>query len=578
LDIFPSAERACHTQTYQAVSDIILVMQEIIEALKKAASDLFNLDIAPELTRPDEQFGDYATNAALQIAGKLNKNPREIAVALASKLHGQDGISEVNIAGPGFINIKLSDQLLLSLIEKKPAKNYGGKTIVVEYSDPNPFKILHAGHLYTSIVGDSIANLLQVAGAKVHRVNFGGDVGLHVGKTMWAILQQLGGENPNKLNDVQTEKRSEWMAQAYIEGTKAYEENETAKAQINELNKRVYQLHESGDKDSEFAQIYWTCREWSYDYFNELYKRIGTEFEKYYPESETSGIGLMTVREHIGDVFEESQGATVFKGERYGLHTRVFINSEGLPTYEAKDVGLIMKKWEDYHFDKSVVITGNEQQQYMSVVLKAVEQFAPELTLTTYHITHGLVKLKGGVKMSSRRGNILRAVDILDVAAEANKKISGNDDERVVLGAVKYAFLKNRIGADIIYDPEESVSVMGNSGPYLQYAHARGRSILQKAQPSNTDGQTFELDDNERSLARKLSEYAEAVEKSTNELMPHYVATYIYELSQTFNRFYEKSRVVGDERQTIRLKLVELYTDILKDSLSILGISAPEKM
>jgi arginyl-tRNA synthetase len=180
--------------------------------------------------------------------------------------------------------------------------------------------------------------------------------------------------------------------------------------------------------------------------------------------------------------------------------------------------------------------------------------------------------------MSSRRGNILRAVDILDVAAEANKKISKNDDERVVLGAVKYAFLKNRIGADIIYEPEESVSLAGNSGPYLQYAHARARSILQKAQPSNTDGQTFELDDNERSLARKLSEYAEAVEKSTNELMPHYVATYIYELSQVFNRFYEKSRVVGDERQTIRLKLVELYADILKDGLSILGISAPEKM
>jgi arginyl-tRNA synthetase len=142
----------------------------------------------------------------LKLAGKLNKNPREIAVALASKLHGQDGIADVSIAGPGFINIKLSDKNLLGLLDEKSAQLYEGKTVVAEYSDPNPFKILHAGHLYTSVVGDAIANLLETAGAKVHRVNFGGDVGLHVGKTMWAILKNLGGENPEKLNGIPEEK------------------------------------------------------------------------------------------------------------------------------------------------------------------------------------------------------------------------------------------------------------------------------------------------------------------------------------------------------------------------------------
>jgi arginyl-tRNA synthetase len=553
-------------------------MESVAEVIKHAVKELFDADVEPELSRPEEQFGDYTTNVALQLAGKLGRNPREVAIAIASKLHGQPQLAEVNVAGPGFINLKLTDEVLLNSFGKEPPKIYENKTVVAEYSDPNPFKVLHAGHFYTSTVGDAIANLLEAAGANVHRVNFGGDVGLHVGKTMWAILNKLDGENPEKLKEVPEDQRAEWMAGAYVEGTNAYEDNEDAKNKIIELNKRVYQLHADNDHDSPFAQIYWTCRLWSYDYFNEFYARIGSHFEKFYPESQTAEVGLKTVKEHIGDVFEESQGAVIFNGEKYDLHTRVFINSEGLPTYEAKDVGLIMQKWEDYHFDKSVVITGNEQLQYMEVVLKAIEQFKPELAKATTHLTHGLVKLKGGVKMSSRKGNILRATDILDAAAEANKKVTGNEDQQVTLGAVKYAFLKNRIGADIIYDPEESVSLVGNSGPYLQYAHARAHNILTKAGEHKDDPKNLELDQNERSLARKISEYPEAVEKATKELLPHHIATYLYELAQVFNRFYEKSRVIGDEREALRLKLVSSYADVLKKGLKLLGITAPDKM
>ena len=174
-----------------------------------------------------------------------------------------------------------------------------------------------------------------------------GDVGLHVGKTLYVILQRLGGENPDKLADIHEDERSEWMASAYVEGTNLYEDDEQAKAEIIRLNKRVYQLHNDQDHESPFAHIYWTCRQWSYDYFNAFYARIGSRFEKYYPESETAGLGLETVKQHIGDVFQESDGAIVFKGEDHGLHTRVFINSEGLPTYEAKDIGLIMAKKRD---------------------------------------------------------------------------------------------------------------------------------------------------------------------------------------------------------------------------------------
>jgi arginyl-tRNA synthetase len=557
-------------------------MEEISAALVSVIKNVYNLDVQPELSRPDEQFGDYATNVALQLAKQVGKNPRQVATELVAELQKNIGeaVKDVQIAGPGFINVTLADTALLAAAQAAPTskpQTYAGKTVVAEYSDPNPFKVLHAGHLYTSIVGYAIGSLFEAAGATVHRVNFGGDVGLHVGKTMWAMLRELGGENPEKMASIPVDQHAEWMAKCYVAGTNIYEEDTQAKAEIIELNKRVYQLHQTNERSSAFAQIYWTARTWSYEYFDAFYARIGTPFEKYYPESECADIGLQTVREQLAKgVYQESDGAVVFEGEKYGLHTRVFINSQGIPTYEAKDVGLIMRKWQDYHFDKSVVITGNEQEQYMSVVLKSIEQFAPELVAATTHLTHGILKLQGGVKMSSRKGNILRAVDVLDAAEAANKAATGREDEKAVLAAVKYAFLKQRMGPDIIYDPEESVSLEGNSGPYLQYAHARARSIVAKA--SAQPKQPATLEDDERSLARKITEYPETVSKAVNDLMPHHICTYLYELAQTFNRFYEHNRVVDDAREAERLYLVELYATILKDGLELMGITAPERM
>lgn len=557
------------------------MIDEIKNAIEAVCSELYGSSVKVSITRPEEKFGDYACNAALQLSKELGKNPREIAEELAEKLRGEmaDTVSEITVAGPGFINLKLNDSYLIEGLNQKPAQMLAGKTVVAEYSDPNPFKVLHAGHLYTSVVGDAIANLMQNAGASVHRVNFGGDVGLHVAKAMWSILAELDGENPDKLADIAETDRSEWMAKAYVAGTEAYSNNESAKPEIVALNKRIYEVHNTDDHDSPFAKIYWTCRAWSYQYFEEFYSRIGTKFEKFYPESETAPLGLATVREQQAKgVYKESDGAVVFEGEPYGLHTRVFINSEGLPTYEAKDVGLIMKKWDDYKFDKSVIITANDIVEYMKVVLKSIEQFRPELAEATNHMTHGMVKLAGGTKMSSRLGNFLRAVDVLDIAQEANREQNGQATEDTSLGAVKYSFLKHRMGGDLIYDPKESVSLEGNSGPYLQYAHARARSILGKAGGTGEPEISGNLEAGERTLVRKITEFTEVVDQATNELMPHHICTYLYELAQDFNRFYENNRVVDDPRQSLRIALVEEYAKTLKNGLQLLGIAAPDRM
>lgn len=556
------------------------------ERISTIIRDLFQFNGEVKLTRPDPAFGDYATNIALQLAGKLGKSPREVAEQIVDKLNAEQDFSEVTIAGPGFINIRVSNHVLLKELEEMVSQSsygqtkvYKDKTVITEYSDPNPFKVLHAGHLYTSVIGDAISHLIEYAGGNVHRVNFGGDVGMHVAKTMWAIIKNIGGELPEKLSEIDEAKRSEWMAACYVEGTRAYEDDETAKAEITALNKKIYQLHTDDDHDSTLGQIYWTCRQWSYDYFDAFYERIGTSFEKYYPESQTAPVGLSTVLEQRNKgVYKDSEGAIVFEGEPYGLHTRVFVNKEGLPTYEAKDIGLSIKKWEDYHFDESVIITGNDITEYMKVVLKSIEQFLPELAHRTKHITHGNVKLAGGVKMSSRKGNFLRAVDVLDIAAEENEKAQGNRNEAAVLGAVKYAFLKNRIGPDVIFDPRESVGLHGNSGPYLQYAHARAVSILQKLGDASEGASSVEFDEGERKILVKLSEYPEVVLQATSVLEPHLICTYLYELAQEFNRFYENSRIVGDEREAIRGRLVKAYANILRGGLSLLGIEAPERM
>lgn len=556
-----------------------MTYQKIQTLVGEAAQKLFGVDITPEVSRPDTQFGDFATNAAMQLAGKLGQNPRAIAEQLQAELKGQEGIAEVSVAGPGFINLRLSDRSLVEALNQPvTSDHYAGQQIVIEYSDPNPFKALHAGHLYTTIVGDVIARLLAAGGAEVHRLNYGGDVGLHVGKAMWGIITYLGGEQPEKLAEIPELERSSWLSARYVEGNLAYESDESSKREIVEVNKKVYQLHESGDRHSPFAQMYWICRDWSYAGFEHLYRQLQiVPYEAYVPESEVTPKGVEVVERglHQG-IFEKSDGAVVFKGEDHGLHTRVFINATGLPTYEAKDLGLAATKWERYHFDRNIIITANDIVEYMRVVLKALSHFYPEVAERTTHLTHGVVKFPGGVKMSSRKGNTLGAQDILDAAREANMTITGNDDTNVVLAAVKYAFLKARIGGDIIYDPAESVSIVGNSGPYLQYAHARARSILAKAEKSAASLQ--DLDEFEHQLALKLTQYPEVVAQATSELLPHYICTYLYELAQEFNRFYEKARILGDVREAGRLSLLQAYADTLKSGLDLMGIPAPDKL
>jgi arginyl-tRNA synthetase len=420
--------------------------------------------------------------------------------------------------------------------------------------------------------------LLEATGATVYRANFGGDVGLHVAKCMYGIIEKLGGEKSAELAHVPEADRAEWLTAAYVAGAKAYEDDEEAKQRITTINNDIYVMHTMDDHESEFAKIYWTCRDWSYDYLRSFYESIEVvAFDKFYPESATTAPGLELVKAHTPGVFAESDGAVVYQGEDAGLHTCVFVTGKGLPTYETKDLGVILSEVKAFAYDTRVIITGNDQSEYMKVVFAALNAIDADLAAKQNHLTNGTIRFGSGQKMSSRLGNVSRAVDVIEIVGAAVQAKDDTTRKQVTLGAIKYSFLKHRLGGDLAFDVNESVSLDGNSGPYLQYAHARARSILAKA-PNFEGGSLHELDGPERSLARKLGEYSEVVELAVNELLPHHICNYLYELAQVFNRFYEQSRVIDDPREALRLTLVRAYALTLEQGLGLLGVDAPESM
>lgn len=550
------------------------MISEIQDGLGRIIDQKFGQKVDINLVRTDEQFGDFACNVAMQLAGALGKNPREIAEAIASELGALESVKSAEVAGPGFINIQLNDQRIYSgMFWQKPQIN---RTVLLEYSCPNAFKELHTGHLYQTLIGDSMGRIYEFCGAKVIRTSFGGDVGLHAAKCMWGILQALGDENPDKLTEVGD--RPAWISKAYVTGSRAYEENESAKSEIDVLNKEIYDLFESGDQESSFAKIYFTTRQWSYDYFDDFYESINAQgFDAYYPESQTMAPGLEVVKTHQ-NIFTKSDGAIVLDESKSGLHTRVFITSAGLPTYETKDLGVIKLEADQFSYDLRTILTGNDQSEYMKVVFKALELVDPELASKQRHVANGTVRFGDGQKMSSRLGNVSRATDVIATVQSQVEATDTNLKKQIALGAVKYSMLKNRVGGDIAFDIDQSISTEGNSGPYLQYALVRARSILAKAGQITDLDDPGKLDTYERRLAFKLSELPEVIDLAIQDFSPHHICTYLYELATIFNQFYENSLVIDDPRSGVRLNLVRHYQQTLVTGLELLGIPTPEKI
>lgn len=526
--------------------------------------------------------GDFATNAALIVAKKEGKNPVEFATLVAQKLQDSkpEYIRTIEVAGPGFINFRLSESffhtslgtILKERLQYGRSNYFHNQKTIIEFTDPNPFKEFHIGHLMSNTIGEAIARITEANGAEVKRACYQGDVGLHVAKTV-----------AEKLYSHRNWETIQNLQDSYVEGSVLFTENEEFKKFVLEINKKVYEK-----SDAEVNTAYDFGRKLSLDYFDTLYKRLGTQFDYFFFESAVAEFGKNIVRGHP-DLFVESDGAVVYHAEQYDpkLHTRVFINKEGIPTYEAKELGLAKIKYDTYQYEQSVVITGNEINDYFKVLLSALSHIYPDLASKTKHMSHGMLRLPSG-KMSSRTGKVITAESIIaEVKEKIEEKLNASDrhiedkdmlSDQVAVAALKYSILKQTTGKDIVFDMDTSISFEGDSGPYLQYTRARCHSLVTKAKEIGIEPKVLETKPN--LLDALLYRYPEVVLRSGNEFAPSFLATYLIELAGAFNSYYGNTIIVNSEdtESSQKVAYADAVGTILESGLTLLGISVPHRM
>ena len=519
----------------------------------------------------DMTHGDYATNAALAAAKTVGKPPREIADGLAVHLVealGEDA-SHIAVAGPGFVNIMLSRAAVTGAVAEADAKGEewgrgtteAGRRIFVEYSNPNAFKEMHAGHLVGTIVGESLSRLIENEGATVARDTFGGDVGPNVAKALWA-LQKQGITEP---------ENAQQIGEAYAVGAKAYEDNPKAKEEMDALNQAIY-----AGTDEAVMDLWHRGREISMGAFRQLWKMLGTHFDFEFFDSDTTETGVRVVKDGLEKgIFKESEGAIIYDGEAKGVHTMVFITSKHTPTYEAKDIGLAFMKEERWPSDEVIILTGNEQTGRFETVLAALGDINAGLAAKMRHVATGFLRLTSG-KMSSREGNVITARELIeDVVKKASKK---NDDplvaEQVAVGAIKFMVLRQSPGSDIVFDPEQSLSLEGDSGPYLQYALVRAKSVLER----DSESPSSKTPDAPYPIERVILHYPAVAARAAQELSPNLLVTYLLELAGAWNAFYTKERIIGDDYEMHKRIVARAFVHTMQNGLTMLGIPIPEKM
>lgn len=558
----------------------------IIERLNTIAINLGLEGAEISLEYPENpEHGDFSTNFALAAAKKAGAKPVELARKVVAELEKEkpDFIESVSVAGPGFINFKVKDKdLAKSAIKFYEKSKGGGKKVMVEYTDPNPFKIFHIGHLMSNAVGESISRLVEYSGAEVIRACYQGDVGLHVAKTVWALIYEDGALG--KFETLKSVKEKvQWLGEMYVIGS-SHDDNLATQKEIASINKHIF------DKsDPKTNEIYEKGRKISLEYFDTIYARLGTKFDKFFFESEVADKGVAVVQEFLKkDVFEKSDGAIVFKGEEHGLHTRVFINSQGLPTYEAKEIGLNIEKFKLYpDLFESIIVTGNEINEYFKVLKKVLSMVAPSVAEKTTHLSHGMLRFASG-KMSSRKGNIISAESLIDdvkkmvmdkmVGREFDAKEADEVADMVAVAAIKYSILRQGIGGDVIFDTDKSISFEGDSGPYLQYAAVRAQSVLAKA--GDSEQKISKVPDKVGLLERLVTRFPDIADRARLEYAPQHIAGYLINLAGAFNAFYAGNTIVDPKEplSPYRIALTRAFLATMTEGLWLLGIKVPRKM
>ncbi|MFC2133826.1 arginine--tRNA ligase [Bacteroidota bacterium] len=561
--------------------------KEVIKILVEATK-LKPLEIESLLEKPPNlEMGDYAFPCFI-LSKKLKKSPNEVGQYLLKKIKPSRKISRAEVKGPYlnfFINKALLNKEVIGRILKEGdcygTGNDKKEKIMIEYPAPNTNKPLHLGHVRNMLLGKSLSTILDAAGFKTIQVNLNNDRGIHICKSMIAYKKWGNNKEPDKKSD-------HFVGDFYVLYSQKVQKDEKLEVEAYDLLRKW----EEGDKETH--ALWKKMNKWAINGFNETYKKFGIKFDKVYNESEHYEVAKDIVMAGLKNkVFrKDEQDNIIMKFGKDGMPDKVLLRANGTSVYMTQDINLARLKYLDFKMDRSVYIVGSEQNLHFKQLFAILKKLGFKNTDGLYHLSYGMIYLPDG-KMKSREGKVIDADDLVDemteMARKEIKKRHNNLSEaelekrsrQIGLGALKFFILKYEPGKDFVFNPEESISFEGETGPYIQYAHARINSILAK-----TKGDLGEVDyanlvsKEERKIISKLEEYPSVVENAANGYKPSLITRYLLDLAQAFNEFYHEHQILRalDDVKGARLALILAVKKVLKNGLNLLGIEAPDRM
>lgn len=585
----------------------------ISDATADALKELYGADIeldkiAVQETRKEFE-GDY-TLVVFPFLKISKKNPAETAKEIGEFLKKTYAAIQDYTIVKGFLNLHFENRFLIDQFKvisfqkdygKQAAKN---KKIVLEYCGPNTNKALHFGHVRNMMVGYATANILQAVGYQVHKVNILNDRGIAICRSMLAWQKYANGATPEsegikgdlfvsnyyvKFGSVYKQQLEE------LKNTGLSQKEAEAKVPIQQEARALLRKWEAGDEAT--LALWKKMNNWVYKGFDETYKRLGVDFEKNYYESATYKLGKKIIAKGLksGLFYKKEDGSVWVDLTEDGLDEKILLRSDGTSVYLTQDLGTVEERYTDFKMDQSIYVVADEQNYHFKVLKLIAEKMKKPYASGIFHLAYGMVDLPGGAKMKSREGTTVDADDLLEEMVE-KAKIAGNElgkiedlneqekatlFHQIGLGAMKYFILKVHPKKRMIFDPEQSIELIGHTGPFIQYAYTRIQSLLSKWKGEKTEIKLSSLEESEKKLIKLLDIYPEKVEAAAKNFDPSEVANFAYDLAKNFNKFYAELPILKDvdaETKNFRLHLSQQIGAILLSAMSLLGIQLPIKM
>lgn len=589
---------------------IVAVLKEITS---KAIAQLYQKElnqstISINTTKP-EFDGDY-TLVLFSFVKELKKNPEQMGKELGDYLvtHHSDLITSYNVI-KGFLNLSIADHFWTDYLHKNYInpkigwKAFNDKTVLIEYSSPNTNKPLHLGHLRNNFLGWSVAEILKTQGYNVKKCCIYNDRGIHICKSMVAWLQFANGATP----DIMGMKGDHFVGDFYVLFGEAYKEQiaelitsgktkEEAEKEAPIMQAAQNMLLEWEQGNPKVISLWKKMNSWVYEGFNETYTRIGSDFDKNYYESETYLLGKSFVEEGLqkGIFFKKEDGSVWIDLSDEGLDEKLVLRKDGTSVYITQDLGLAEEKYQDFHYEQSGYVIADEQNYHMKVLKLILQKLQRPYADGIHHLSYGMVELPSG-RMKTREGTVVDADDLLDellnVAADKTEELGKvkdfNVDELndlyniISLGALKFFILRVDPKKRIVFNPEESIDFQGFTGPFIQYTHARIKSILRNEVVAPMNIVYSNLLPLEKELLVLLEQYELSLEQAANEHNPSLLAIYAFNIAKTFNSFYAAHSIrnaENAEKKDLRLKISALTANTIASCMSLLGIRVPERM